>query len=114
MKKPTTLFVSAADAAKPCRKPTLNHVRYRGPATKDSPHGERRDRSVMYADEVYEVPNDRFYRRRIAKGDLKKVTGPAGPSYKPAPKEKPKHANQPTKSEAKKSEKKSSGKGSDR
>lgn len=107
MKKPTTLFVSAASAERPCRKPTTTHGMYKGPATEDAPHGERRDRSVMYADEVYEVPNDRFHRRRILKGDLKKVSGPAGPSYKPASKKPTKHAN-------KTEEKKSSGKGSDR
>lgn len=103
MKKPKTLFVTSASADRPCRKPTLTHQMYKGPA------GERRDRSVMYADEVYEVPNDRFHRRRIAKGDLKEVEGPARQNWKKAAAPKSK----PTTTE-KKAAKKSEKKGSDR
>ncbi len=80
MPKKKTLLVTATSAAKPCpmypRKMRRMYMHT---------NGERRDRTMIYSDEVIEVANDRFYRRRIQKGDLKEATENP-PKPKPAPK----------------------------
>ena len=65
MPRQETLQVSAAHPDRPCPK-----MRTRaGPIDKET----GRDRSMIYHDQVVEVPNVRFYRRRIIKGDLIEV-----------------------------------------
>jgi hypothetical protein len=64
MTQKKTLLVSASTPGAPCpmypRKVRLFRTE----------SGEMRDRSMIYHDEVVEVPNIRFYRRRIVKRDL--------------------------------------------
>lgn len=64
MTKPQTLLVKATHPERPCPK-QRRHAQW-DPAT-------GRDRSMIYADTPVEVPNNRYYRRRIAKGDLATV-----------------------------------------
>jgi hypothetical protein len=62
------LRVKAAHADRPCPMwPRKVRTVY------ENETGETRDRTMIYADEVLEVPNIRFYRRRILKGDLIEV-----------------------------------------
>ena len=56
-----TLKVKAAHADRPCPK-----IRTRRAISKTT----GRDRTMIYADTPVEVPDVRFYRRRIIKGDL--------------------------------------------
>ncbi|KKL88047.1 hypothetical protein LCGC14_1928590 [marine sediment metagenome] len=76
--KDKTITVVAKHEDRPIRKPTRTHQLY---FDKDN---NRRDRSVIYHDTPTEVPNNRFYRRRILKGDLKLADSapPAVPKVK--------------------------------
>ena len=68
MSKAKTLLVTATSAAKPCPMyPRKMRRMY------EHTSGDRRDRTMIYSDEVIEVENNRFYRRRIQKGDLKEA-----------------------------------------
>ncbi len=74
MPRPATLQVTAAHADRPCPK-----IRTRaGPIDKET----GRDRSMIYHDEVIEVPNVRYYRRRIIKNDLVEAQPAAKPKTK--------------------------------
>ena len=65
MPRTKTLSVRAAHEDRPCPK-----MRTRaGPIDKET----GRDKSMIYADQPVEVPNVRYYRRRIIKGDLVEV-----------------------------------------
>ncbi len=64
-----TLKVTAARAGVPCPKSPRPSVRMYM-----HENGERRDRTCIYHDEVVEVEDSRYYRRRIIKGDLKLAT----------------------------------------
>jgi hypothetical protein len=61
MPKTETLLVRAAHADRPCPK-----LRQRIVIDKKT----GRDKTMIYADHAEEVPNLRFYRQRIRKGDL--------------------------------------------
>jgi hypothetical protein len=82
MSKPETITVVATHEDRPVRKPTQLHQLYFGE------DGKRRDRQSIYHDTPTEVPNNRFYRRRILKGDLSLAS--ASPTASPAPKPKTK------------------------
>ena len=62
MSQPATLTVKAARADRPVPKLGRREVR------RDKRTG--RDMSCIHADEVVEVPNHPYYRRRLRKGDL--------------------------------------------
>lgn len=81
-----TLLVKAASPDTPC--PKIRTARLINRET-------GRDSTMIYHDEVCEVENVRYYRRRIAKGDLVEVKPEAKAvevkptaSSKPAPKKK--------------------------
>lgn len=78
--KTKTLLVKAAHSDRPCPM-----VRTRRRIDSDT----GRDRTMIYADEAIEVPNIRFYRRRILKGDLIVATAsrpqPAAPRAETKP-----------------------------
>lgn len=60
----TTLRVRAAHPDRPVFQPGMRRTIA----------DDGREMSAIYADQVVEVPNERFYRRRIAVGDLVLVT----------------------------------------
>lgn len=65
MPRKTTLLVKAAHADRPCPKADGRNVFDRKTG---------RNARFIYSDAPQEVPNIRFYRRRIAAGDLVEVT----------------------------------------
>lgn len=80
MTKPATLKVRAADPAKPVIMPPVDGVIRRGPD----------GFPVAIRDEWTEVPNNLFWRQRLADGDC--VATPADESVPPAPAEEPEAA----------------------
>jgi hypothetical protein len=66
MPRTPKLFVRATHPDRPCPK-----IR-----TRCGPIIDGRDISMIYSDETVEVPNERFYRRRIIAGDLIEVPAP--------------------------------------
>lgn len=92
MKAPIT--VRAKDPAKPCPMEARKRVRLYEHAP-----GELRDRHSIYHDAPIEVPDSRYYRRRIAAGDLERVDARA-PVERP-PRSSSSSKPKPNKSEAK-------------
>lgn len=82
MARTKTLWVKAADPERPCPKLRTR----RGPIDKKT----GRDMSMIYFDEAVEVPNVRYYRQRIRKGDLAEAATLGEKSTEPAPKPKTK------------------------
>lgn len=71
MPKTKTLLVRAKHADRPCPKlrKSVRPNRHTG-----------RDDTLIYHDETVEVPNERYYRRRIIKGDLVEVDNKPAPA----------------------------------